>query len=249
MCLSNLLERPAGRSIGLTMEAVMSNKIEYRLWLEQAKSLPVGSDAKIIHKGCGSRESLFIKNEEDSWWCFCHRCKGSGRKDKTLQRVKMKLPSKTGWKPDKLIPLVEAVASEPYNFSELFRRFGLAPYTSLLTFSPDTRRIYFPDDSGSLVGLDATFEATARFYSPYKRGLATWFNPASNRLVVVAHVTDYLAAVHAGMSAVWITNGAGAKAALAEVSNNCTTHTHIYTVGIKRDGPIYRDFKPFLKEM
>lgn len=226
----------------------MSNKIEYRLWLEQAKSLPVGSDAKIIHKGCGSRESLFIKNEDDSWWCFCHRCKGSGRKDKTLQRVKMKLPSKTGWKPEKLIPLVEAVASEPYNFSELFSRFGLAPYTSLLKFSPDTRRIYFPDMSDSLVGLDATFEATARFYSPYKRGLATWFNSSSDRLVVVAHVTDYLNAVHSGMSAVWITNSVGAKAALAKVSTASNSHRLVYTKGIMPHGPLYRELKPFLKE-
>lgn len=196
----------------------MSKFIEPRLWLAKAKALPVGSTDKIKHAGCGDRPSLFIKNDDDTWWCYCHRCRTPGQVEKSNPRVKQKLAEKTGWLPDKIIPLMEAVVSEPYNFRDIFERFNIAPYVSDLHFSPDTKRIYFPDDSHSYLGLDATGLANARFYSPHKRALAYHRLNSPGPVLVTGELAAYLAAVRDGVGAALVMNYAGEKAALAALS-------------------------------
>ena len=204
----------------------MGKYIEPRLWLAQAKSLPVGHDDKIIHKGCGDRPSLFIKNDDDKYWCFCHRCHGGGFHDKTLQRVKQRLAPKTGWVPEDIIPLVDAVVSEPYNFRDIFERYRISPYVSILRFARDTKRIYLPDSSGSLMGLDATGQAIARFYSPHKRSLAVFYGDNPGSLVVTGSIEEYLARCKLGESAILVMNRAAEKAALAELSKGEYTSLH-----------------------
>lgn len=198
----------------------MSRFIEPRLWLSAAKMLPIGSTDKIIHKGCGDRPSLFIKNDEDTWWCYCHRCRQPGQVEKSNPRVKQKLAEKTGWMPDKIIPLMEAVVSEPYNFRDIFERFNIAPFVGSLRFSPDTKRIYFPDQSDSFLGLDATGKANARFYSPHKRALATNRVTTSRVVFVTGELAAYLAEVRNGVGAILVMNRAGEQAALAALSQN-----------------------------
>ncbi|CUH74591.1 DNA primase [Cronobacter phage Dev-CD-23823] len=196
----------------------MRDYIEERLWLPQARLLPVGCDDKIVHRGCGDRPSLFIKNDEDKFWCYCHRCQLGGYKEKTLQRVKQKLAPKTGWVPEDIIPLLQAVIEEPYNFRDIFARYGISRYVSLLRFARDTKRIYLPDESGSLMGLDATGQAIARFYSPHKRNLATSYGNGSGNVLVTGAIEDYLSRVSRNAPAILVMNRAAEKAALAELS-------------------------------
>ena len=204
----------------------MGNYIEPRLWLSEAKSLPVGHDTKIVHRGCGDRPSLFVKNDDDKYWCFCHRCHGGGFQEKTLQRVKQKLAQKTGWIPADIIPLVEAVVSEPYNFRETFERFGISKYVTLLKFARDTKRIYFPDVSGSFLGLDATGQANARFYSPLKRNVAVYHGNNLDSVIVSGSLEEYLSACKMNLTAILVMNRAGEKTALAELSKIPDAHVH-----------------------
>ena len=205
-------------------------RIENRLWLSVAKSLPVGSSDKIIHKGCGERPALFVKNDEDKYWCYCHKCHGGGFQEKTLQRVKQKLAQKTGWIPEDIIPLVEAVVSEPYNFRETFERFGISKYVTLLKFARDTKRIYFPDVSGSFLGLDATGQANARFYSPLKRNVAVYHGNNLDSVIVSGSLEEYLSACKMNLTAILVMNRAGEKTALAELSKipDAQVHTGNY---------------------
>ncbi|CCI88854.2 DNA primase [Yersinia phage phi80-18] len=228
-----------------TKEALMTKVIEKRLWLPQAKGLLHGDDTKIIHKGCGTRASLFIKNDADRWWCFCHRCRGQGYELKVQQRIKMKLDSKTGWMPEKLIPITEAIISEPYNFRELFSRYELAQYVTLLQYSTDTKRVYLPDESGSYLGLDCTMQANARFYSPFKRNLAVFHSDTGSDLYITGSVTDYLASVHTDKSAILIMNRLAEKAALAVVATTYEAYTEIRVGSYLRDD-FMKNVRPFL---
>lgn len=203
----------------------MGQRIEDRLWLPQARSLGVGQSDKIIHKGCGNRPSLFIKNDADRFWCYCHRCRGDGQREKVNQRVKQKLSTKTGWRPETLIPLVDAIITQPYNFQDILARFRIAPYVSSLTFSPDTKRIYFPDDSGSLLGLDATGLANARFYSPERRSMAAKYGSGTGFILITDSIERYLDAVRSERrDAVLIMNKEAGKAALAALSERYHTY-------------------------
>lgn len=197
----------------------MAERIEDRLWLPTARRLGVGQSDKIIHVGCGNRPSLFVKNDADKFWCYCHRCHGGGHKEKVNQRVKQTLATKTGWKPEVLIPLVDAIITQPYNFQDILARFRIAPYVSSLTFSPDTKRIYFPDDSGSLLGLDATGLANARFYSPTKRNLATYIVSPATSIFITDSLTAYLRAVRGGgRDCILAMNREARASALAELA-------------------------------
>lgn len=222
----------------------MGQTIEKRLWLPQARLLPVGHDDKIIHKGCGDRPSLFIKNDDDKYWCFCHRCHGGDFMPKTLQRVKQKLAPKTGWVPEDIIPLMDAVVSEPYNFREIFERYRISPYVSILRFARDTKRIYLPDSSGSLMGLDATGQAIARFYSPHKRNLAVFYGDNPGSLVVTGGIEEYLTRCKANESAILVMNRAAEKAALAELSKGSYTNLvegRFLKDGFKRDLRMFKE--------
>lgn len=192
--------------------------IEARFYLSKARSLPQGSSEKIVHVGCGARPSMFVKNDDDSWWCYCHRCRDGGTTDKSNPRVKQKVSEKTGWIPDKTIPLVDAVMEAPYNFTVIFERFGVAPYVTLCTFSPDTQRIYFPDESGSLLGLDSTGKANARFYSPHRRAFAMAGVSDACDVLVTGDLKTYLQTVAWGGGAMLVMNTEGEKAALAALS-------------------------------
>ncbi|QQM15458.1 putative DNA primase [Kosakonia virus Kc318] len=220
----------------------MGNRIEKRLWLAQAKSLPVGCDDKIIHKGCGERPSLFIKNDDDKYWCFCHRCHGGDFQPKVMQRVKQKLAPKTGWVPEDIIPLIDAVVSEPYNFREIFERYRISSYVSILRFARDTKRIYLPDSSGSLLGLDATGQAIARFYSPHKRSLAVFYGDDSPGLLVTGSIEEYLGRCKSNASSILVMNRAAEKAALAELSKG--RYLHLYEGKFLKDRFI-RDLRMF----
>lgn len=222
----------------------MGQRIEDRLWLSEARKLAVGDSDKIMHKGCGNRASLFIKNDPDKFWCFCHRCHGQGFHEKQSQRIKQRLPTKTGWMPEKMVPLIEAIVSEPYNFRDLFERHGIAQFVSMCRFSPDTRRVYFPDDSGSLLGLDATMQANARFYSPYKRSLAVYARNTDGALFITGGLKEYLESVQRGLNAILVMNGAAEKAALAVVATTYQDYGTITMGQYLRDG-FLRDLKPF----
>lgn len=223
----------------------MAERIEDRLWLPTARRLGVGQSDKIMHKGCGNRPSLFVKNDPDKFWCYCHRCHGGGHKEKVNQRVKQTLATKTGWKPEVLIPLVEAIVSQPYNFHDILARFRIAPYVSSLTFSPDTKRIYFPDDSGSLLGLDATGLANARFYSPTKRNLATKHVPGAVSLFITDSLERYLESVRGGFGdTILVMNREGSKAALADVSEHYQRYTTVELQG-RLSSQFIRDLRIF----
>ena len=193
--------------------------IEPRLWLAQAQALLPGADDKIMHKGCGDRPSLFIKNDDDRYWAWCHRCRRPGLKLKQVPRIKQKLATKTCWMPETMQPIVQAIVEQPYNFRDLFKRFDLAAYITLLKFSPETKRVYFPDDSGSYLGLDATFLANARFYSPVQRNLAIRIQRSAGTLLITGSLAGYLAQVASGGDAILVMNRAAEKAALAGLVN------------------------------
>lgn len=195
-------------------------RIEERLWLDIAKRLPVGDNIKVIHKGCGQRESLFIKNEADSWWCFCHRCGGTSRIDKTYQRIVMKAPAQTGWFPKAVEPFMDALVKNPRQFAEAVKRFGLARHVSRLEFSPDTMRVYLPDESGNRLGLDVTGGATVRWYSPTKTAYATAGQCDSAVLVTRNHI-KYLDSVASGRRACLVMNRPGERACAAYLASLC----------------------------
>lgn len=193
--------------------------IEPRLWLATAKGLPHGGSEKIIHKGCGARPSLFVKNDDDCYFCYCHRCRQSGNVNKSNPRVKQKLAPKTGWFPKEIIPLVDAVVSEPYNFREVFERNRITKHVTHLTYAKDTMRIYFPDESDSFLGLDVTGKANARFYAPTRRAMATWNLGHPSGVLVTGSVAQYLEAYAGTMTgAVLVMNKQGESAALAALS-------------------------------
>lgn len=219
-------------------------QIEKRLWLPQAMGLLPNADDKIIHKGCGDRPSLFIKNDPDKYWCWCHRCHSGGWYDKEVPRIKQKMSIKTGWMPEEMIPVIQAVVEQPYNFRDLFDRFNLAPYVTLLQFSPDTKRIYFPDESKSYLGLDATFKANARFYSPLGRNLCVSSKGNDGRLLVTSNLVGYLESVRTGTSSILVMNSGGERSALALLSEHADSYTD---VKLDRLRPAFvRDVKPFL---
>ena len=222
----------------------MAERIPDRLWLVQAQGLLPGADDKIMHKGCGDRPSLFIKNDDDKYWAYCHRCRGTGFKDKQVPRIKQKVSAKTGWMPEKLEPLILAIVEQPYNFRDLLERFGLAHYVTLLRFSPDTKRVYFPDESESYLGLDATFKANARFYSPVKRNLCYYFKSGPGVLVVTGRLADYLDAVYRGCDAILVMNVAAEKAALAALIERADQYS---AVNLRNLRPAFvRDVRPFI---
>ena len=220
------------------------DKIEHRLWLPQAQALLPGACDKIVHKGCGDRPSLFIKNDDDRYWCFCHRCRRDGVKSKEVPRIKQRLATATGWMPQTMQPIVQAVIEQPYNFRELFERFELAQYVSLLKFSPETKRVYFPDDSDSYLGLDATFLANARFYSPVRRNLAVRLQDTAGYLYVTGSLSHYLEAVSVGASAILTMNKEADKHAVSIVSTYATAYDKVYMLKIN-DG-LRRELQPFL---
>lgn len=222
----------------------MAKRIEDRLWLAQAQGLLPGADDKIIHKGCGDRPSMFIKNDSDKYWAYCHRCRGTGFKDKQVPRIKQKVSAKTGWMPEEMTPLILAIVEQPYNFRDLLERFGLAPFVTLLKFSPDTKRVYFPDESQSYLGLDATFKANARFYSPVKRNLAYWLKAGSGPLLITGSLAGYLASIYRGIDAVLVMNPAAEKAALAALIPVIDRYSRVNLLCVRPE--FKRDVKPFM---
>lgn len=219
-------------------------RIENRLWLNKAMSLMPGASDKIVHVGCGDRPSMFIKNDDDRYWVYCHRCRGDGFHLKHNPRIKQKLSSKTGWIPDKLIPIVQAVIDEPYNFRELFARFEIAPFVSFLQYSKDTKRVYFPDESASYLGLDATFLANARFYSPVRRNLAVHIQGGSRYLYVTSNLATYLEAVHTGASAILSMNKEADKMAVSLVATYADQYERVFMLKIGDE--MRRNLQPFI---
>ncbi|QOC54303.1 putative DNA primase [Aeromonas phage Atoyac13] len=188
-------------------------KLEERHWLPMARLLGMGEDDKIIHAGCGDRPSLYIKHDEDGLWAYCHRCRASGNYSKTFQRIKTKAPEKTGWYPKSRMPFINAVIDNPAQFADVLKRNRLAPFISLLTYSPDTMRVYLPDSSENFLGLDVTGSATARWYSPTKTALAC--SPGSMPVRVCRLLEDYLTAIRSGHAALITFNTNGQRAAVA----------------------------------
>lgn len=220
--------------------------IESRLWLDAAKGLLRGADDKIVHKGCGDRPSLYIKNDEDRWWAYCHRCRDKGFVMRSNQRIKQKVAEKTGWYPEMLVPFIDAVNEDAYKFRVMFQRLGyLTKYASLLKFSPDTQRVYLPDASDSYLGIDATGQANARFYSPTKRNMATFDVGTTKPLIISASVEEYLEYVSLGLPAMLVLNRAAEKAALAELSRVYQTHSNVY-LGAYIKASYRKDLRPFL---
>lgn len=204
--------------------------IEPRLWLHAAKAVPVGGSDKIQHKGCGDRPSLFVRNDEDKYWCYCHRCRDTGHVSKTNPRVRVKVPSKTGWYPKQIVPLVEELVKDPYKFRDSLSYNHLHPYTSLLTYGVDTGRIYFPDESGSYLGLDVTGKANARWYSP--TGSYLLASLKGGNLLVNKSLVDYLERVKSGASAVYLHKDSASDKAKSLILGH--EFTSLYCSGIGR---------------
>lgn len=166
--------------------------LEEREYLSIAKNLMVGEVTKVIHKGCGQRPSLHIANEADRWWAYCHKCRRPGSTPKQLQRIKVKVPEKTGWIPESLQPAADFIP-------ELLHNSNLPgwvwEYITLLSYSPDTKRLYLPDSTSSLWGYDATGVATARLYSPYKRPVANYGGISTGEVFVTSSISRYLRCV------------------------------------------------------
>ncbi|QYW05804.1 putative DNA primase [Vibrio phage vB_VpaP_G1] len=192
--------------------------LENRHWLPYAQLLAAGESDKVPHVGCGDRPSLFVINDADSYWAYCHRCRCSGRVDKQYQRIKMKAPDKTGWYPKEIIPFMKAVVDNPRQYTDMLKRTGLATYVTLLRYSADTMRVYFPDDSGNYLGLDVTGQATARWYAPTKR--AVMYVNGDSTVVVTQSILTYLEAVRAGHSAAYASNQQGRKALYAWIARS-----------------------------
>lgn len=176
-------------------------KLEEREFLTIAKGLMIGEVTKVIHKGCGARPALHIANEADRWWAYCHKCRRSGSVTKTLQRIKVKAPDKTGWVPAVLKPAQDFI-------NELVVNDRLPEWVwehiTILKYAPDTKRIYLPDCAGHLWGYDATGAATARLYSPYKRPMAVIDRQCNATLFVTSSISRYLGIVREGCSAVLV---------------------------------------------
>ncbi|AKQ07708.1 DNA primase [Yersinia phage vB_YenP_ISAO8] len=190
--------------------------LEDREWLPWAKLLGHNEDDKIIHNGCGTRPSLYIKNEADGLWAYCHRCRRSGNYSKTYQRIKVKAPEKTGWFPKTTMPFINAVAESPAQFASVLATMRLSKYVSLLTYSPDTMRVYLPDVTKQWLGLDVTGAATARWYSPTRKAVAVWHGTSPVMSVRVCHrLEDYLQSVRNGEPALITFNPGGRKFAIA----------------------------------
>lgn len=189
--------------------------LETRHWLPYAEMLAAGESDKVPHVGCGDRPSLFVMNDFDSYWAYCHRCRCSGRVDKQYQRIKMKAPDKTGWYPKEIQPFIKAVVGNPRQFSDMLKRTGLAKYVTLLDYSADTMRVYFPDDSGNYLGLDVTGQAQARWYAPTK--CAVMYHKGGPEVYVTQSILNYLEAVRAGHSVAYASNPKGRKALVAWV--------------------------------
>lgn len=180
--------------------------LEEREYLPIAKGLMVGEVTKVIHKGCGQRPSLHIANEADRWWAYCHKCRRPGSTPKQLQRIKVKVPEKTGWVPESLQPAASFI-------NELLQNSHLPgwvwEYITLLSYSPDTKRVYLPDCSESLWGYDATGVATARLYSPYKRPVAIYEGISTGKVFVTSSIPRYLRCVRERLPAYLVGGAAG----------------------------------------
>ncbi|QOC54398.1 putative DNA primase [Aeromonas phage Atoyac15] len=193
-------------------------KLEERHWLPMARLLGMGEDEKIIHVGCGDRPSLYIKHDEDGLWAYCHRCRASGNYSKTFQRIKTKAPEKTGWFPKSTMPFINAVIDNPAQFADVLKRNHLAPFISMLTYSPDTMRVYLPDTSGNMLGLDVTGAASARWYSPTRSAMACSLGSTPVRICRL--LEDYLTAVRSGQAALITYNANGQRSAIAWLVQN-----------------------------
>lgn len=192
--------------------------IEHRLFVDVAKGIPIGTSTKIVHKGCPRtrREALYVANEADAYWCYCHGCGDTGHYQKTLQRIKVKPPEKTGWVPDDLIYIGDIDSLELISLRFL-KIDWVGKYFTLLKYSDKTKRIYLPDESNSYLGMDTTGAANARWYSPKYRKLAM-STLGKDRIVVTAFVAEYLNAVATRRGAILCMDKSAEKHALAELS-------------------------------
>lgn len=193
--------------------------IEHRLFVSVAQGLPIGTSTKVVHKGCPrtKREALYVANEADAYWCYCHGCGDTGHYQKVMQRIKVKAPEKTGWVPDDLACFGDADMTKlpSLRFLEID---WVAQCFTLLKYSHKTKRIYLPDDSKSYLGMDTTGAANARWYSPRYRKLAMSMRGRIPEIHITAFVDDYLAAVRLNKNAVLCMDKAAEKHALAELS-------------------------------
>lgn len=191
------------------------DKLEERHYLNVAKGLAVGEVVKIVHAGCGNRPALHIANEADRWWAYCHKCRRSGSVSKTLQRIKVKAPDKTGWVPDALYPAQDYIHKLILN-DHLPE--WVWEHITILKYAPDTQRIYVPDASNSLWGYDGTGAATARLYSPYKKPMAVIDRQGNATLFITSSIRRYLGIVREGCSAVLVGGAAAYDPTVALVS-------------------------------
>lgn len=192
--------------------------IEHRLFVPIAQSIPIGTATKVVHKGCPrtKRPALYVSNEADAYWCYCHGCGETGHYQKTHQRIKVKPPKKTGWVPDDLIYFGDVDVNRLPSIRFLGNDW-VAHNASLLKLSYKTMRLYLPDYSESYLGMDITGAANARWYSPKYRKLAMVLNKVG-KLYVTAFVHEYLEAVRKGYSAMLCMDKNAERYALAELS-------------------------------
>lgn len=188
-------------------------------WLQRAKGIPVGTTDKVIHGfGCRSkRPAMSIYNDGDKWSCWCFACHDGGFENKQRPQL-VQVKQKTGWVPNDIIPLTQAVASAPTEFRDIISMDkSLVNHITLLGASTSTGRIYYPDDTESFLGLDYTGKANARMYSPYGRKVAGWWPSADyiGPVLFTGYSDEYLLRVSEGSAAFLVLDWAGLNHALA----------------------------------
>lgn len=192
--------------------------IEHRLFVPIAQSIPIGTSTKVVHKGCPrtKRPALYVSNEADAYWCYCHGCGETGHYQKTHQRIKVKPPKKTGWVPDDLRYFGDTCVTE-FPSLEFLKIDWVAHYATYLKYSGKTKRIYLPDESKSYLGMDISGAANARWYSPKYRKLAMSIY-GSTMITVTAFVDEYLLALSNDRGAILCMDKNAERHALAELS-------------------------------
>ena len=184
----------------------MTRYLEPRHWLPFAKMLGVNESDKIVHVGCGTRPSLYIQNDADRYWAYCHRCHKSGNQDKVGNvRIKQKVPVLSGWFPKQRVKLADVIVKEPHLFHEFLARNGwVAGNLSQLMYDKETKRVYLPDCAGHFLGIDVTGSAQARWYSPVKHYWSCVRVDDSTTVVVTDNPATYLKAVRDNMCAFYV---------------------------------------------
>ena len=144
-------------------------------WLDKARSIPVGTTARIRH--CGMRwGNMVVRNELTRWSAYCFRCKEFMWEEKTHVRHE-ETASVRNTKDIYSIPK-DATKAVPSSIMSIVWKYGLTFDSTIsqyeLLYSPRMNRLYFFDrDSG---------EISSR-YCGHSAGVPKWIHNTPYSLV------------------------------------------------------------------